>query len=72
MCMVSVLLEAQRNWESMLNTRELMFTYLEPNKDRTGHSTAITQGELLGLAHRGVDGQEGDPSMVRITLHSCC
>lgn len=40
MCTVSVLLEAQRNWESMLNTRELMFTYLGPSKDRTRHFMA--------------------------------
>lgn len=40
MCTVSVLLEAQRNWESMLNTRELMFTYLRPSKDRTGQFMA--------------------------------
>lgn len=32
MCTVSVLLEAHRNWESMLNTRELMFTYLGPRR----------------------------------------
>lgn len=29
MCTVSVLLEAQRNCESMLKARELMVTYLE-------------------------------------------
>lgn len=28
--------------------------------------------KLLGLAHREVDGEGGDPSMVRIILHSCC
>jgi len=42
MCTVSVLLEAQRNWESMLNTRELIFTYLGPSKDRTGHFVALS------------------------------
>lgn len=38
MCTVSVLLEAQRNWESMLNTRELMFTYLEQGQHCHSHS----------------------------------
>lgn len=40
MCTVSVLLEAHRNWESMLNTRELIFTYLGPSTDRTIHYLA--------------------------------
>lgn len=35
MCTVSVLLEAHRNWESVLKTRELMVTYLENSEGRT-------------------------------------
>lgn len=61
MCTVSVLLEAQRNWESMLNTRELMFTYLEPSKDRTGHSMAIHSNCWVWLTGKWMGREETHP-----------
>lgn len=57
-CTVSVLLEAQRNCESMLNTRELMFTYLGPRQDSTGHFMAYwSRGTAPFCSQRGWGGR---------------
>lgn len=58
MCTVSVLLEAQRNCESMLNTRELMVTYLQSQPhsrckpEERGWLTAVkVKGSFLRMLH---------------------
>lgn len=58
MCTVSVLLEAHRNCESILNTKELIVTYLETATPRSislnseGHHLTVLRGKcvLKGLA----------------------
>ena len=48
-CTVSVLLEAQRNCESMLKARELMVTYLQTQpRGRVSPGTSEASGLLLG------------------------
>ena len=54
MCTVSVLLEAHRNWESILNTRELIVTYLETttphgpiSRNREGHHLTVLRGKCV-------------------------
>lgn len=59
MCTVSVLLEAHRNWESMLNTRELMFTYLGPRRHGLVTSWHVTECDLLGFVQRRGQGGKG-------------
>lgn len=50
---VSVLLEAHKNWESILNTRELIVTYLETathgpiSRDREGHHLTVLRGKCV-------------------------
>lgn len=53
MCTVSVLLEAHRNCESILNTRELIVTYLETATHRStsrnseGHHPTVLRGRCV-------------------------
>lgn len=53
MCTVSVLLEAHRNCESILNTRELIVTYLETathrqmSRSSEGHHLTVLRGKCV-------------------------
>lgn len=56
MCTVSVLLEAHRNCESILNTRELIVTYLETATHRP--ISQNSEGRLLTVLNTAYEEME--------------
>lgn len=59
MCTVSVLLEAHRNCESILNTRELIVTYLETATHRP--ISQNSEGHLFTVLRAATRGNEDVP-----------